>query len=110
MSQFRDAYDEFRRINAQVASVSVDSPYAHLAWARQLGIQFPMISDFNRDLLRAYDALGPGSLYLRDTARRTVFVIEPGGTVAYAWYSPADGGLPPVAQALAEAQNVAARG
>jgi glutaredoxin-dependent peroxiredoxin len=107
MSQFRDAYDEFRRINVQVATVSVDSPYSHLAWARQIAIPFPMISDFNRDLLRAYDALAPASLYLRDTAKRTVFLIDPAGVIRYAWYPPPEGGLPPVGAALAEAQRLA---
>lgn len=108
MSQFRDAYDEFRRVNVQVASVSVDSPYSHLAWARQIGIRFPMISDFARTLLPALDALGPGSPLLPHTARRTAFVINPQKAVCFVWYPPPEGGLPPIGQVLAEAQKLAA--
>src|SRR5579862_192540 len=102
MSQFRDAYDEFRRVNVQVASISVDSPYSHLAWARQIGIRFPMISDFSRTLLPALDALGPGSPLLPNTARRTAFVVDPSKAICFAWYPPPEGSLPPVGLVLAE--------
>jgi len=110
MSQFRDAYDEFRRVNVEVASISVDSPYSHLAWSRQIGIKFPMISDFGRTLLPALDALGPGSPLLPSTGRRTAFVIDPSRTVRYAWYPPPDGGLPPIGEVLAAAQRLAVSG
>ena len=108
MSQFRDAYDEFRRINAEVASVSVDSPYCHLAWSRQLGVEFPMISDFARELCKAYDVLAPGSELLPNVARRSAFVIDSKCMIRYAWYSPPEGGLPAVGRVLAEAQRLAA--
>ncbi|HEV3310943.1 MAG TPA: redoxin domain-containing protein [Chloroflexota bacterium] len=107
MSQFRDAYDEFRRVNAEVVAVSVDSPYSHQVWARQLGLLFPMVSDFARHLLRAYDALGPGTPLLPETARRTAFVIDRHRSIRYAWYPPPEGGLPPVGEILACAQRVA---
>jgi peroxiredoxin (alkyl hydroperoxide reductase subunit C) len=105
MSQFRDAYDEFRRINVEVASVSVDSPYCHLAWSRQIGIAFPMISDFTRTLLPQLDALVPGSALLPNVARRSAILIDPEKTVRYAWYPPPEGGLPPVGEVLHHAQR-----
>jgi peroxiredoxin len=107
MAQFRDAYNEFRKANVEVASISVDSPYSHLAWARQTGIQFPMLSDFARTLLPQLGALGPGSPLLPSTARRTAFVIDPARTICYVWYAPPEGGLPPVGEVLAAAQRVA---
>jgi len=110
MSQFRDAYDEFRRVNVQVASISVDSPYSHLTWARQIGIQFPMLSDFARVLLPQLEALGPGSPLLPNTARRSAFVIDATRTIRYAWYPPPEGGLPPVGAVLAAAQRMAMSG
>lgn len=109
MSQFRDAYDEFRRVNAEVVSVSVDSPYCHRAWSRELGITFPMVSDFNRELCRAYDALGPGSPLLRETARRTAFVIDPEGLIRYVWYPPPEGGFPPIDEIISQTREIAGR-
>lgn len=107
MSQFRDAYGEFRRLNAEVVAVSVDSPYAHLAWSRQLRIKFPMASDFNRELCRDYDALAPSAGLLHNIARRTAFVIHASGEIGYAWYAPPDGGFPPIDDILAHVRTVA---
>jgi peroxiredoxin len=108
MSQFRDAYGEFRVLNVEVVSMSVDSPYCHRVWAQDLEIEFPMVSDFNREVLPLYDALGPGDRYMRNTARRTAFVIGPDGVLAYAWYPPPEGGRPPVGEVLAAAHKLVA--
>lgn len=107
MSGFRDAYDEFRRVGAEVVAISVDSPYCHRAWAKQLGILFPLVSDFNRELLREYDLVGTPFQLLGDLARRSAFVIDAGAVVRYAWYQPEGGGLPVVEEVLAAAQEVA---
>lgn len=104
MTQFRDAYDSFSASNVEVASVSVDSPHCHLVWARLMEIPFPMVSDFNRELCRAYDILGPGSLHLRETAKRSAFVIDPDRVIRYAWQE--DEGLPPVRDVLSQAQSI----
>ncbi len=104
MTQFRDAYESFRSSDVEVASVSVDSPHCHLVWARLLEIPFPMVSDFNRDLSRAYDIVGAGSPHLRDTAKRSAFVIDPDRIIRYVWQR--DDGLPPVAEVLSAAQSV----
>jgi glutaredoxin-dependent peroxiredoxin len=104
MTQFRDAYEDFRSIAVEVVSVSVDSPHSHLVWARLLEIPFPMVSDFNRDLCRAYGILGPGSPRLRDTATRSAFVIDPSHVIRYVWQK--DDGLPPVSEVLSAAQSI----
>lgn len=104
MTHFRDAYDAFRESNLEVASVSVDSPHCHLVWARLMEIPFPMVSDFNRDLCRKYDILGPGSPLLRDTARRSAFVIDPDRVICYVWQR--NDGLPPVDEVLSAAQAI----
>jgi peroxiredoxin len=67
-------------------------------------IPFPMISDFNRELCRAYDILGPGSPHLRDTAKRSAFVIDPEHVIRYVWQE--DNGLPPVGEVLSQAQSI----
>ena len=54
MSQFRDAYGEFRRQGVEVAALSVDSPYSHRAWAAELNIPYPLLSDFAREFLTSY--------------------------------------------------------
>jgi peroxiredoxin len=37
--------------------VSLDSPAANAAFAKQIGIKFPLLSDMNRKMLRSYGIL-----------------------------------------------------
>jgi peroxiredoxin len=108
VSQFRDAYGEFRRLEVEVSTVSVDSPYAHRVWARQLGIGFPMISDFDRDFLKKYDAFGPDVPFLPGIAGYHAFVVDPAGILRYVWYQPKGGGPSPIDEVLATARELEA--
>jgi peroxiredoxin len=43
--------------DTEVFGVSVDSPAANAAFAKQIGIKFPLLSDMNRKMLKAYGIL-----------------------------------------------------
>ena len=106
MSQFRDAYDEFRRAGFEVAAISVDSPYSHRTWAEQLGVGYSLISDFGREFATAYHVpLRTGGLLPRTTTR-SAFVIDSEKTIRYAWYAPEGKGLPPVEEILAAVRGM----
>ena len=69
---FSDRNDEFAKLNVQVLGVSVDSHYTHLAWRNMprpeggLGeIDYPLISDLNKEISRAYGVLLPTGVALR---------------------------------------------
>ncbi|HEX6510483.1 MAG TPA: redoxin domain-containing protein [Chloroflexota bacterium] len=101
MSQFRDAYDEFRREGVEVAAISVDSPYSHRAWSKELGgIPYPLLSDFAREFLEQYGVPENTAGLLPRTARRSAFVIDSEGIVRYVWYPPEGRGLPPIDEIL----------
>ena len=100
MSQFRDAYDEFRRAGCEVAAISVDSPYSHRVWARELSIAYPMISDFARTFAADYHVPLSTEGLLRGTTRRSAFVVDSNRIVRYAWYAPEGKGRPDVEQIL----------
>lgn len=106
VSQFRDAYPQFAGAGVEVASVSIDSPYSHVVWAEQLSIPYPMLSDFNRELLPAYDAINPQEGRLKGVARRTAFLIDTTRTIAYAWYPSESEGFPPVDALLDQARRL----
>ena len=101
MSQFRDAYGEFRRLEVEIASISVDSPYVHRVWAQELGIEFPMIGDLEHTLLRAYDALGPTRPLLGELGQYHAFLIDAQGVVRGVWYQPEKPALSPLQDVLA---------
>jgi DNA polymerase III epsilon subunit family exonuclease len=70
---------EFERLDAVVFGVSVDSHHANTAFAKQLGIGFPLLSDFDKRTIAAYGVLDSR----RGTSGRAVFVIDKQGTVVY---------------------------
>jgi peroxiredoxin (alkyl hydroperoxide reductase subunit C) len=83
---FSDRIAEFQERNVQVAAVSVDSEYAHLAWKgtpRSQGglgdIHYPLVADVKREVATAYDVLAPDG-----TAYRGLFLIDRSGVVRHA--------------------------
>jgi peroxiredoxin len=70
---------EFARLDAVVLGISVDSHHANSAFARQLGVTFPLLSDFHRKTSAAYGVLDEQ----RGTSARALFVVDKQGTIAY---------------------------
>jgi peroxiredoxin len=84
MCMLRDDYDRFGDLDAKVVGVSVDSPFALRAWAAEERFPFPLLSDFNRQVSRAYGALYDDFFGLQGVSKRAAFVIDRGGVVRYA--------------------------
>jgi len=78
---------EFDRLNATVLGISIDSHYANEAFARHLGLSFPLLSDFKREASAAFGVLNAEAGY----SGRALFVIDTQGTVAYKDVSSAPG-------------------
>jgi peroxiredoxin len=65
-------------------AISRDSPWSHAAWAQSLGVEVPLLSDWNGDATRAFDvAIEP--LGMTDVSARSAFLIEDGETIVAAW-------------------------
>ncbi|MBI5464035.1 MAG: redoxin domain-containing protein, partial [Ignavibacteriales bacterium] len=73
----------------QVIGVSVDGVFANKAFAAQNNIQFPLLSDFKREAVAAYglEHKDFSGLSGYTASKRSVFVIDKGGVVRYAWVS-----------------------
>ena len=80
----RDTLKDFEGLNCKVFGISTDSPFALDAWAREQGYQFPLLSDYNRDVSRAYDSLYEELLGFKGVSKRSAFVIDREGKVRYA--------------------------
>jgi peroxiredoxin (alkyl hydroperoxide reductase subunit C) len=78
---------EFERLDAAVLGISVDSHYSNAAFAKQLGLGFPLLSDFKREVSGAYGVLNAESGY----SGRAVFAIDKQGKLAYKDVSAAPG-------------------
>ncbi len=83
---FSEAAKAFEAIGTQILGCSIDSKFVHLQWVKTPraegglgGINFPLISDINKDIARAYDVLVDAGVALRGS-----FIIDPNGIVRHA--------------------------
>ena len=83
MCTFRDAASELNNVKAKVLGISVDTFFAQKAWADAEHLNFPLLSDFNKTVIRQYDVVNPDMIGLKDIAKRAVFVIDRGGIVRH---------------------------
>jgi alkyl hydroperoxide reductase subunit AhpC len=86
ITSFSDRSDEFRKLNAEVLAVSVDSKFSHLAWVntdRKQGglgdIKIPLLADMTKQISRDYGVL----LEQAGHTLRGLFLIDPNGTLKY---------------------------
>ncbi len=87
MCSIRDGMTEFTAIEARVLGISVDSPYAQKAWVQQLNLNFPLLSDFNKEVSEAYGVLYEDLGGFKGVAKRSAFVLDREGSVLYEWVS-----------------------
>jgi peroxiredoxin len=83
MCTFRDAMADLNKSNAQVLGVSTDTFFALKAWGDAQKLNFPLLSDYNKDVIRKYGVVNPDMIGLKDISKRAVFVIDRDGTVKH---------------------------
>jgi peroxiredoxin len=83
MCTFRDAASQLNNVNAKVLGISVDTFFAQKAWADAQHLNFPLLSDFNKTVIRHYDVVNPDMIGLKDISKRAVFVIDRNGVVRH---------------------------
>ena len=75
---------DYAGLDAEVYGISVDSPFAQSAWAKQNKITVTLLSDLNKKVAAAYGVIFPGLAGIGDTSARAAFVIGTDGVVKYA--------------------------
>ena len=84
MCSVSDGIQKYKDLNAAVYGISVDSPFSQEKMAAEESLQFPLLSDFNKEVATAYDVLFEDLLGLKGVAKRSAFVIGEDGTILYA--------------------------
>ncbi len=84
MELLRDRSAEFEAAGVRAFGVSRDSPWTHISWAQALDLNFPLLSDWNADAVRAF-GIAHRFREFEDVAERTAFLVDPDGTVRGAW-------------------------
>jgi peroxiredoxin len=100
----RDRSEDLESAGVRPLAISRDSVWSHVAWAQTLGVAFPLLSDWNGEVIRAFDVaqeLGG----MEDVAARSAFLIEEGSTIREAWMLGRE--LPDIDAVIAAAQSLA---
>ncbi len=79
MKAYQADIAQFQKTNTQVLGISVDSSPANKAFAEQIGVHFPLLSDFQRTVSKEYGILNTKHGF----ANRTTFVISKNGIIQH---------------------------
>jgi peroxiredoxin len=81
----RDNFKMYEQLDVQPLGISVDSLFTLGKFREEQNLNFPLLSDFNKEVSRAY-----GSLYesfgfgMKGVSKRSAFLIDGQGVVQYA--------------------------
>lgn len=81
---FRDSMSTLNSAKAQVYGISVDTFFTLKAFQKDQNLTFSLLSDFNKDVIKAYDVYNPDMIGLKGISRRAVFVVDGQGLIRHA--------------------------
>jgi peroxiredoxin len=81
----RDNIALYNQANAQVLGISVDSVFTLAKYKEDQQLNFPLLSDFNKDISKAYGVLYDTFVFdMKGVSKRSAFVLDKEGVVRYA--------------------------
>lgn len=95
LCHMRDNMNVYTTLGTQVVAISVDSPFTLGKFKAENNLDFPLLSDFNKEVSQAYGAYYEDFvLGLKGVSKRAVFVINKEGKVHYSEVLENAGNLP----------------
>jgi glutaredoxin-dependent peroxiredoxin len=103
---FRDSLSKFNGLN--LIGISVDAPFPQKAFKTQNNINFPLLGDYNREAVRAFNNYHENFSGLKGytASKRAVYVLDGQQIVRFKWVSENPGVEPDYATVAAEADKV----
>lgn len=91
----RDDIAYYGGLGADVVAISVDSLFTLGKFKEDQRLNFPLLSDFNKDTSKAFDAYYEDFVFgMKGVSRRAAFVIDKEGVIRYAEVLESAGNLP----------------
>ena len=105
MCTFRDSMGKFSGMN--VVGISVDVPFANKAWKAQNNINFPLLGDYSREAVRAFNNYHENFSGMKGytASKRAVYVLDANQIVRFKWVSENPGVEPDYAIVASEAEK-----
>ncbi len=84
---FTEAIEEFEDLDAVILGVSPDSPKKHRNFIEKKNLKITLLSDENKDVIKAYGAWGIKKMYGKEYEGviRSTFIISPDGEIVAEW-------------------------
>ena len=102
MCEFRDSLAQFNDLKAQVFAISVDSRFALDVFAKQHNLEFPLLSDFNKEAASAFGVLYEEFIGMKGVSKRSVFIVDKEMSIRYRWVTDNAGEKPDLDAVRAE--------
>ena len=91
----RDNIAAYNNVNAKVFGISVDSPQTLARFKEEQHLNFPLLSDFNKEASVAYDCIYDAfGGWMKGVSKRSAFIIDKEGIIQYAEVLENAGDLP----------------
>jgi peroxiredoxin len=86
MALYNEILPEFRRLDAELVGISVDSAWCHTAFAQSRSLHFPLLADFHPkgDVAQRYGVYDDNV----GMAERALFVVDGEGVIRWSYVSP----------------------
>ena len=95
LCRFRDVLADYNTMGANVLGISVDGIFSHKAFKEANGIEYPLLSDWNKTVIKNYDIVHEDFVGMKEVAKRSICVVDTDRTIVYVWVSEDPGKLPP---------------
>ena len=98
MALYNETLKFFRKQNAEILGISVDSKWCHMAFAQSRNLHFPLLADFEPkgEVSKLY-----GAYHEEGESRRALFLIDEEGIIQWSYLSP--DGINPGANGILDA-------
>jgi peroxiredoxin len=91
----RDSFGYYEGMDAAVVAISVDSPFTLAKFKEEQFYQFPLLSDFNKEVSTSFGSIYEEFVFnLKGASKRAAFVINEEGKITYAEVLENAGDLP----------------
>ncbi len=89
MCALRDSLDLLRDLGANVIGISIDGPFANKFFVQNHHLNFPVLSDYKKDIIGKYGIMMKDLASLKDynAAKRSVFILDENSNIIYRWIS-----------------------
>ncbi|MGB1206525.1 MAG: redoxin domain-containing protein [Chitinophagales bacterium] len=95
LCNMRDDIAAYKNLEANVVAISVDTIFTLAKFKAEQNLNFPLLSDFNKETATAYDAIyDEFVLGMKGVAKRSAFVVDGKGIIQYAEVLASAGDLP----------------